>query len=234
MSPRVLLVEDDHRLATVIREYLEANGFTVLVESRGDTAVSRIVQEQPDAVILDLMLPGLDGLSVCRQVRASYRGAITMLTARGDDIDEVAGLEVGADDYLTKPVRPRVLLAHLNAVLRRVSVPAPSVEASPGKDRIVIGDLIIDAGRRYLTVRGAPIHLTTAEFDLLWYLAQRAGEVLNREEIYQAMRGIEYDGLDRSIDLRVTRIRRKIGDNARQPRWLKSVRGIGYMLVREP
>ncbi|MCB9524775.1 MAG: response regulator [Myxococcales bacterium] len=228
--PRLLLVEDDPRLAELVREYLTQQGFAVAHEARGDRAVERILAEPPDLVILDLMLPGLDGLSVCRQIRPRYTGGVLMLTARGDEVDEVVGLEVGADDYLAKPVRPRLLLAHVNALLRRVSAPPdPAVD-----QRLGVGDLVIDAGARSVTVAGAPVSLTTAEFDLLWFLAERAGEVVAREVIYPALRGIEYDGLDRSMDLRVARLRRKLGDDAQDPRRLKSVRGVGYLLARDP
>jgi two-component system response regulator RstA len=236
-----LLVEDDERLAALVREYLVGHGFAVSVEGRGDTAPSRILLEQPDLVILDLMLPGQDGLEVCRQVRAQYRGGILMLTARGDEVDEVVGLELGADDYLPKPVRPRLLLARVNTLLRRLrsSAAAPSSalasEARPfdeAPQRVTVGPLTIDAAARGVWMAGAAVQLTTAEFDLLWLLATRAGEVLSREDIYQALRGIEYDGLDRSIDLRVARLRKKLGEDATEPMLVKSIRGVGYLLAR--
>lgn len=236
---RVLLVEDDARLADLVGEYLTENGFEVSYEARGDTAVDRIIDEAPDLVVLDLMLPGLDGLEVCRRVRAQFGGGILMLTARGDEIDEVVGLEVGADDYLPKPVRPRLLLAHLSALLRRVKTAIAADDAAwegtaqpaTGEDAIKVGPLAIDPRTRNATMRGEVLDLTTAEFDLLLLLAQNAGEVLTRDQIYLELRGIEYDGLDRSVDLRVTRLRRKLGDDARNPELLKSVRGVGYLLA---
>jgi len=235
---RVLLVEDDARLADLVGEYLTENGFDVSFEARGDTAVERIIDDNPDLVVLDLMLPGLDGLEVCRRVRSDFDGGILMLTARGDEIDEVVGLEVGADDYLPKPVRPRLLLAHLTALLRRVRSAIAADEAAwegaqppTGEGAIKVGPLAIDPRTRNATMRGEVLDLTTAEFDLLLLLAQNAGEVMTRDQIYLDLRGIEYDGLDRSVDLRVTRLRRKLGDDARNPELLKSVRGVGYLLA---
>lgn len=230
--PRILIVEDDAKLAALIGEYLTDSGFEVQLEGRGDRAVDRILGWRPDVVILDLMLPGMDGLSVCREVRDRYDGAILMLTARGDDADEVVGIEMGADDFMAKPVRPRVLLARIHNLLRRVVARPEPDSADGGPQHIALGRLRIDAGSRTVTLDGAPVDMTTAEFDLLWLLAMNAGEVLNRDVIYRELRGIEYDGLDRSVDLRVTRLRRRLGDDARTPHLLKSVRGVGYMLVR--
>ena len=233
LPPHILLVEDDPKLAALVQEYLQQSGLEVQVEPRGDRAPARILAEpQPDLVILDLMLPGLDGLSVCKAVRADYKGAILMLTARGDEVDEVVGLELGADDYLAKPVSPRLLLARVNSLLRR-SGPRVAADATPepAQDRVTVGPLSVDQARRVATLGGGSLELTTAEFDLLWYMAQRAGEVLSRERIYRDLRGIEYDGLDRSIDLRVAHLRRKLGDDGKQPQLIKSVRGTGYLLV---
>lgn len=231
--PRILIVEDDPKLAALVQEYLQQNGLDVQLEPRGDRAPARILGvPQPDLVILDLMLPGLDGLSVCKAVRADYKGAILMLTARGDEVDEVVGLELGADDYLAKPVSPRLLLARVNSLLRRAAPGAVTAAApEPEQDRVEVGPLCVDRSRRMATRGGDALELTTAEFDLLWYMAQRAGEVLSRERIYRELRGIEYDGLDRSIDLRVARLRRKLGDDGKQPQLIKSVRGTGYLLV---
>jgi len=226
--PRLLIVEDDQRLAALMRDFLQSTGeFEVALESRGDRALERIVAEQPDLVVLDVMLPGMDGLSVCREVRQDYPGPILMLSALGDEVDQVVGLEVGADDYVPKPVSPRHLLARVRSLLRRTAPPRPE----PVSDRIELEWLVIDATARTASVLGRPVQLTTAEFDLLWLLARHAGEPLDRDAIYQALRGIAWDGLDRSVDLRIVRLRRKLGDDGRQPRWIKSVRGVGYQLV---
>ncbi|MGK0444754.1 MAG: two-component system response regulator RstA [Bermanella sp.] len=234
---QILIVEDDERLAGLTREYLESNGMQVSVEGDGTAAVERIKTEQPDLVILDLMLPGEDGLSICRLVRPYYRGPIIMLTARDDDLDQVLGLEMGADDYLAKPARPRVLLARIRALLRRVKEgPEPSAGqsvASGEQNRVTFANLVVDNGMREAWLDEEPIDLTSAEFDLLWLLSSNAGRVLSREEIFTALRGIEYDGQDRSIDVRISRIRPKIGDDPLQPKRIKTVRSKGYLFVKE-
>ncbi len=226
---RVLLVEDDRELASMVAEYLLPHGFDVAIEGRGDRAADRIANEAPDVVILDVNLPGIDGFSVCRAVRPHFSGPILILTARGDEIDEVVGLEVGADDYMAKPVRPRALLARLRAHLRKA---LPGDVDAP-ENRVAVGSLVVDAGRRMVELAGATIDLTTAEFDLLWLLAQSAGQVLSRGDIYQHIHGIKHDGLDRSIDLRVSRLRKKLGDDSINPQRIKSVRGVGYLLSVE-
>lgn len=218
-------MEDDSELASLVREFLVGNDFEVSIEPRGDTAVGRIVDEQPDAVILDVNLPGKEGFDVCREVRPAYGGAIIIVTARGDEVDEIIGLEIGADDYISKPVRPRVLLARLRAHLRK------SGDTSGTPRRISVGDLTVDSGRRSAEIAGTELVLTTAEFDLLWALAENAGEVVSRESIYQELVGIPYDGIDRSIDLRVSRLRKRLGDDPANPTRIKSVRGVGYILV---
>jgi len=234
---QILIVEDDERLAGLTREYLESNGMQVSVEGDGSRAVDRIKNEHPDLVILDLMLPGEDGLSICRLVRPYYTGPIIMLTARDDDLDQVLGLEMGADDYLAKPARPRVLLARIRALLRRVKegpdVGAASNPAGGEQNRVVFANLVVDNGMREAWLDEEPIDLTSAEFDLLWLLSSNAGRVLSREEIFTALRGIEYDGQDRSIDVRISRIRPKIGDDPLQPKRIKTVRSKGYLFVKE-
>ncbi|HSP57647.1 MAG TPA: winged helix-turn-helix domain-containing protein [Halomonas sp.] len=224
----VLIIEDDERLAGLTRDYLEANGFRVTVEPDGAHGVERILTLHPDLVILDLMLPGEDGLSICRRVRGDYQGPILMLTARTDDMDQVLGLEMGADDYVPKPVQPRVLLARMRALLRRTDISEVS-----GEPRLVFGNLDVDSATREAWLAGERIDLTSAEFDLLWLLASNAGRVLTREEIFSQLRGIKYDGQDRSIDVRVSRIRPKIGDDPNQPHRIKTVRSKGYLFVRD-
>ena len=227
---QVLIVEDDQRLAELTQEYLESNGLKVAIESDGARAVARILADKPDLVVLDLMLPGEDGLSICRKVRGQFAGPILMLTARTDDMDEVLGLEMGADDYVCKPVRPRVLLARIRALLRRSEGGEAPVE---NQRRLEFGPLVIDSAMREAWLRGASVELTSAEFDLLWLLAANAGRILSREEIFTALRGIEYDGQDRSIDVRISRIRPKIGDDPMHPRLIKTVRSKGYLFVAE-
>jgi len=233
---RILIVGDDERLATLTKDYLESNGLQVSVEGDGSRAIERIKSEQPDLVVLDLMLPGEDGLAVCRIVRPHYSGPILMLTARTEDLDQVLGLEMGADDYVAKPVRPRVLLARIRALLRRVKEKAESsndIQDEGSAKRLTFGNLVVDSSMREAWLDGNSIDLTSAEFDLLWLLSSSAGHVLTREEIFHQLRGIEYDGQDRSIDVRVSRIRPKVGDDPINPRRIKTVRSKGYLFVKE-
>ncbi|WP_434609241.1 response regulator [Pseudomonas sp. R1-7] len=227
---QILIVEDDQRLAELTREYLESNGLHVAIEGNGAVAAQRIIDEQPDLVILDLMLPGEDGLSICRKVRERFNGPILMLTARTDDTDQIQGLDLGADDYVCKPVRPRLLLARIQALLRR-SEPEPPVPQKPR--RLEFGPLVVDDALREAWLQGNGIELTSAEFDLLWLLVSNAGRILSREEIFTALRGIGYDGQDRSIDVRISRIRPKIGDDPDHPRLIKTIRSKGYLFVPE-
>ncbi len=227
--PQILIVEDDERLAMLTQDYLRKNGLDVAIETDGTRAIRRIIAEQPDLVVLDVMLPGSDGLTVCREVRAQYQQPILMLTARTDDMDQVLGLEMGADDYVAKPAQPRVLLARIRALLRR-SDTAP-VESSP--QRLEFGDLVIDNGGRSVTLNDELVDFTSAEYDLLWLLASNAGRILSREDIFERLRGIEYDGQDRSIDVRISRIRPKIGDDPENPKRIKTVRSKGYLFVKE-
>ena len=231
---RILIVEDDERLAALTKDYLESNGLKVSIEGDGSRAIERIKTEQPDLVVLDLMLPGEDGLAVCRIVRPYYKGPILMLTARTEDLDQVLGLEMGADDYVAKPVRPRVLLARIRALLRRVTDgPDEEVAVSGSENRRTFGNLVVDSAMREAWLEGQSIDLTSAEFDLLWLLSSSAGKVLTREEIFNQLRGIEYDGQDRSIDVRVSRIRPKVGDDPMNPKRIKTVRSKGYLFVKE-
>ncbi len=226
-NPTILIIEDDRELARLTAAWLEAEGFRALVEHDGARAVDRILEESPDAVLLDLMLPGEDGFSVCRRVRGRFPGPILVLTARRDELDQVLSLELGADDYVAKPVSPRVLVARLRALLRRGALPRE-------ESRLVFGDLVVDHSTRNVSLRGAPVALSTAEFDLLWLLASRAGEVLSRDVLVDVLRGVEYDVQDRSIDLRISKLRRKIGDDPRSPARIKTIWGSGYLFVGAP
>jgi len=233
---RILLVEDDQRLAELIRDYLQQQGFEVLIEGRGDTAPGRILKENPDLLILDLMLPGKDGLSVCQQVRSTYPGPILILTAREDDMDQVAGLELGADDYVKKPIEPRVLLARIRALFRRMEKSGgqqdPFSSTLVPKD-IHVGGLKICFSSRQVSLDGQVVDLTTTEFDLLALLAGHAGTILDRERIYSEMRGIDYDGLDRSIDIAISRLRKKLEVDPAQPHRIKTIWRQGYLFVMD-
>lgn len=224
----ILLVEDDRRLAELTAEYFRQNGLSVALESRGDRAIARFREERPRVVLLDLMLPGADGLTLCHELRQIFGGPILIFTARDSDIDQVIGLEAGADDYVAKPVDPMVLLARTRALLRRTEQSAAPVETVSD---IVLGELRISDASQQVWLDGRQIDLTTQEFELLCLLARNAGKVLSRKAIFRSMRGIEYDGLDRSIDGRISKLRRKLGDSATRPARIKTVWGKGYLLV---
>jgi two-component system OmpR family response regulator len=219
---RVLLVEDDPRLADLVTEYLSGYEFTVELATRGDAALAHFKAFLPDIVVLDLMLPGMDGMVVCRQIRDVADVPILILTAREDTYDEVSGLEQGADDFVNKPVQPRVLLARLRALLRRT-------HAKPVGDSRVLefGALRILTTDRSVTWRGQQCVLSNTEYKLLLVLAEAAGRVLSRDELLKKMRGIEFDGLDRSIDNSISKLRRKFDDTASEK--IKTVWGEGYL-----
>jgi two-component system OmpR family response regulator len=219
---RVMLVEDDARLAVLVTEYLAGYEFEVVQVARGDQALARFAAIAPDVVVLDLMLPGLDGMVVCRQLRAISEVPILILTAREDSYDEVSGLEQGADDFLNKPVQPRVLLARLRALMRR-STTRPLGDGLP----LVFGALVITPSERSVSWRGELCELTNTEYKLLLVLAGSAGQVLSRDALLKKMRGIEFDGLDRSIDNSISKLRRRF-DDAGADR-IKTVWGEGYL-----
>jgi DNA-binding response OmpR family regulator len=221
----VVLVEDDLRLSELVRSYLQANGFRVSVENRGDHVVDRVRAEGPDLVVLDLGLPGKDGFSVCRELRAAFAVPILILTARDNDIDHVVGLELGADDYVIKPVEPRVLVARIQALLRRSRVPAGAEHRT-----LRFGALSINTAARSVLLGEAPVALSSNEFDLLLFLASRAGEFQSRETLYQQLYGRDYNGLDRTLDVRISHLRRKLGDTG-APEKIKTVWGHGYLFV---
>ncbi len=227
-AARVLLVEDDVALAELVQEYLQRYEFEVSLEHRGDTAPDRVRQLNPDILVLDLNLPGRDGLEICRELRMEFPGPIVMFTARDEDVDEIVGLELGADDYLTKPVEPRVLLARLRSMLRRYR---QTENSSGADDRLFFGGLRIDASARTVSIDDRGVDLSTGEFDLLWLLAGMAGKVVDRDSALKTLRGFGYDGLDRSVDIGISRLRRKLGDDANHPYRIKTVRGRGYLFV---
>ena len=227
-SVDILLVEDDIRLAKLTSTYPQRNGLSVAVESRGDTAIARFHKERPRLVLLDLMLPGTDGLTICRELRKIFDGPILIFTARDADIDQVIGLEAGADDYVAKPADPMILLARARALLRRADKQVDAVH--PSGD-VVLGGLRISEASQQVWLDECEIRLTTQEFELLSVLAHHAGTILSREELFRQTRGIDYNGLDRSIDGRISKLRKKLNDDALSPSRIKTVWGKGYLLV---
>jgi DNA-binding response OmpR family regulator len=234
---RVLLVDDDHELARLLRDYLGPHGVSVDHVEEGPGALQRLAStaDPYDIVLLDVMLPGIDGFEVCRLIRTKHDVPIVMLTARGEDTDRVVGLEIGADDYVPKPFNPRELLARMRAVLRRAHPAALAPELPEALGPIQLGDLTVDAPAHKATLGGRELQLTSFEFRVLVVLARRAGEPVTREELASAVlpRGGRYDpSVDRSLDVHVSHLRQKMGDGAREPRRIRTVRGIGYVLVR--
>jgi DNA-binding response OmpR family regulator len=237
MPTHILMIEDDARLAGMVGEYLGQSGYGFEHAADALTGLQQVQKRWPDLIILDLMLPDLDGLEVCRRLRAlPGEGAqvpIVMLTAKGDPMDRIVGLEMGADDYLPKPFEPRELLARIRAVLRRRTASAGAPMAEPGRAPLRFGSLEIDRDARAVTVAGQPCDITSYQFDLLVALAERAGRVLTRDQIMEAVRGRELEAFDRSIDVHMGRIRQAIEADPKNPRRILTVRGVGYVFARQ-
>jgi len=229
-APRVLIIEDTPALALMLEQYLGKHDFQVTVEGDGARGLERALAENPDAVILDNNLPSMDGFEVCIALRPKYRGVIIMLSARDEDRDRIAGLGLGADEYLTKPVNLGLVMAHLKALLRRAGSAAPA-QPQP-VDELRFGRFSISRAKRVVRLGEQIIPLSDVEFDLLWLLAEKAGSIVSRDEIFRALRGIPHDGLDRSVDMSISRLRRSLGDNADNPAHIKSVRGKGYLFSK--
>lgn len=232
----ILLVEDDIQLAQLLYDYFVNFDFSVNTVNTGTEAVDVIPSLNPTLIILDLKLPDMDGLAVCRQIRSIYSGKIMMLTASGDDMDHVAALEMGADDFVQKPIQPRVLLARIRTLLRSVGESNETVDAKRKIDRdkhLHFGELSLNRLAQGCQLNGDAINLTPAEFTLLWKLASEAENVLSRDELLKSLRNIEYDGLDRSIDNKIAQIRKKLNDDSGRPQGIITVRGKGYMFVPE-
>ncbi|WP_091340247.1 response regulator transcription factor [Alkalimonas amylolytica] len=225
----VLLVEDDVSLAGWIRDFLQSKGLQVFHLARGDQALAQWSELKPDVILLDLMLPGVNGLELCKQIRQCSDIPILMLTAQGEEFDEVLGLELGANDYLIKPIRPRVLLARINAVLRQNQTPPAANETN----QLQFGLLNLSLRSHRVRFNGSDIPLTSNEFQLLWLLASRAGQIVSRQDVFLAMTGREYDGLDRRVDMMISSLRRKMQDDATAPVRIKTVWGKGYLFVTD-
>lgn len=222
-STRVLLIDDDERLGALLTEYLRNFSMVVRAATRPHEGLRLLKDDPPDIVILDLMLPEMDGLSVCRKIRDTSQAPILMLTARGDVADRIVGLEMGADDYLPKPFEPRELVARIQAVLRR--------GPEKNNDKIRLGSLEIDLGACAVRLKNRPLILTTAEFELLRLFVKNRGRALTRDRIMDEIRGIDWEAYDRSIDVLVSRLRQKLGDDPRQPTYIRTIRGRGYSFL---
>lgn len=231
-NSRVLLVDDNEAETAALVSHLEQHGYLVSRETNGATALLRIRDERPDIVLLELDLPGENGLTVCKLCRQHYAGPVVFLTHKADELDQVLGLDMGADDYICKSSGPRLIQARMAALLRRTAR-LNRRQAESDKLRLTFDDLVIDYGMREVWLGGENIDMTSAEFDLLWLLASNAGTILTREEIFHKLRGIDYDGQDRSVDVRVSRIRPKVGDDPIHPRRIKTVRSRGYLFCAD-
>lgn len=236
MTSQLLMIEDDGRLASMVVEYLGQSGFKVTHAADGEAGLEQLQILQPDLVILDLMMPGMDGLEVCRRIRSMQgdmaRVPVIMLTAKGDPMDRIIGLEIGADDYVPKPFEPRELLARVRAVLRRRGDNG-AAGATRESQALRFGSLEIDRDARMVQVNGQPCELTSYQFDLLVALAERSGRVLTRDQIMEAVRGRELEAFDRSIDVHIGRIRNAIEADSKDPKRILTVRGVGYVFAKQ-
>jgi DNA-binding response OmpR family regulator len=229
MEEKILIIDDDEKLNRLLTDYLAGFGYAVVAATHPARGLEMFRDHPPQLVILDVMLPGMNGFEVVKEIRKTAATPIIMLTAKGDLMDRVVGLELGADDYLPKPFEPRELVARIQSVLRRAG--AAAAPPAPDDARYVAGRLTVDAARRAALLDGQPLDLTTAEFELLLFFVKNSGIVLDREAIIEALHGIEWDAFNRSVDITVSRLRQKLSDNAKQPTFIKTVWGSGYVFI---
>jgi DNA-binding response OmpR family regulator len=220
-----LVVDDEPAITELVRDALAAEGFSVDTAADGMAALRSARKHSPDVIVLDIGLPGLDGFEVCRTLRKETNAPVVFLTARGAEVDRIVGLELGADDYIVKPFSPRELVARVRAVLRRSGAAPPEAAA-----RRVVGAIAVDAQRREVTLDGKPVRLKPREFDVLWLLACNEGRVFTRDQLVETIWGFDFDGDPRTVDVHIRRIRRALGDDARSPRYLHTIHGLGYKL----
>jgi two-component system, OmpR family, phosphate regulon response regulator OmpR len=231
MENKVLIIDDDERLCKLLREYLEGNGFRVFTLTNGSGALKFIEKEPPDIVILDIMLPGKDGLEVLKDINNRYSIPVIMLTARGEDTDKIIGLELGADDYIPKPFNPRELLARMRAVMRRVAPEGNEETEKPDEKTITIGGILLDRSKHTITVNNEEMDLSLTEFKILEALMKKPNVVLSRDQIMNSARGKDLAAFDRSIDVHISKLRAKLEKDHRYPKRIKTVWGSGYMFV---
>lgn len=230
MSKTILVVDDEKPIADILQFNLIKEGYTVICAYDGEEALEKVEEQQPDLMLLDIMLPKRDGMEVCREIRKKYDFPIIMLTAKGSEIDKVLGLEMGADDYVTKPFSTRELIARVKANMRRLNVVAQTEEPAEASNNITIGSLTIQPDAYLVLKRGEAIELTHREFELLHYLAKHIGQVMTREHLLQTVWGYDYFGDVRTVDVTIRRLREKIEDNPSHPTWIVTRRGVGYYL----
>ncbi|MCP4430593.1 MAG: response regulator [Gammaproteobacteria bacterium] len=223
----ILIIEDDTELAEWISQYLQENNFSTDIVGHGDQVDARFRSVSPDLVLLDINLPGKNGFEICQQLRQHSSCPIIMVTANDQELDEVLGLELGADDYITKPVTPRVLLARIKSQLRKLQQ-----QPQQSDNKMQFGALTIDLDAQSVILNEQVVALSSGEFELLWVLASHAGKEVKREDLIREIRGFDYDGFDRTIDVRISRLRKKLDDNADQPRRIKTIWGKGYLFVK--
>lgn len=230
MSKTILVVDDEKPIADILQFNLIKEGYTVICAYDGEEALEKVEEQQPDLMLLDIMLPKRDGMEVCREIRKKYDFPIIMLTAKGSEIDKVLGLEMGADDYVTKPFSTRELIARVKANMRRLNIVAQVEEPVEASNNIAIGSLTIQPDAYLVLKRGEAIELTHREFELLHYLAKHIGQVMTREHLLQTVWGYDYFGDVRTVDVTIRRLREKIEDNPSHPTWIVTRRGVGYYL----
>ncbi|MEN4767638.1 two-component system response regulator RstA [Duffyella gerundensis] len=229
---KIVFVEDDAEVGELIAAYLGRHDIYVIVEGRGDRAEEVIQRENPELVMLDIMLPGKDGMTLCRDLRASWQGPIVLLTSLDSDMNHILSLEMGANDYILKTTPPAVLLARLRLHLRQASSSGEEIAPVVSRHKLLqFGTLSIDPVNRQVQLQDEEIVLSTADFDLLWELATHAGQILNRDALLKTLRGVSYDGMDRSIDVAISRLRKKLNDSATEPYRIKTIRNKGYLFA---
>ena len=230
MPPKVLVVDDEEKIAKMVGSYLDASGYESVLAFGGEEALSKFASDSPDCVILDINMPGKDGLEVAREIRKTWSTPIIFLSARAEEIDRILGLELGGDDYVTKPFSPRELMSRVKAVLRRTSAtPPPSSDAAGAV--LSCGDIEVDAAKRTVRRGGEQVELTTVQFNILAFLMKRPGRVYSRMEILEGAAGIEYEGYERTLDAHIKNLRKALGDDKETPRYIGTVRGVGYKLI---
>jgi len=232
MPPKVLVVDDEEKIAKMVGSYLEASGYESVLAFSGEEALLKFASDSPECVILDISMPGKDGLEVAREIRGSSGIPIIFLSARAEEIDKVLGLELGGDDYVTKPFSPRELMSRVKAVLRRTAA-LPTQPPLPDSASVVLscGDIEVDAAKRTVHCNGRYIELTTVQFNILSFLMKRPGRVYSRIEILEGAAGIEYEGYERTLDVHIKNLRKALGDDTETPKYIGTVRGVGYKLI---